>query len=71
MTYQFSCEQCSKTIEVEIPMSEYNSQKDKQFCPDCNSKLKRVIEWNGMAYRVGGYSEEAGAAKWQSRPIKK
>ena len=71
MTYQFSCEQCSKIVEIDIPMSEYNLHKDKQFCPTCNSKLKRVIEWNGMAYRVGGYSEEAGAAKWQSSPIKK
>ena len=71
MTYQFSCEQCSKTIEVEIPMSEYDSQKDKQFCPKCNSKLKRVIEWGGMAYHVGGYSEEAGAANWQTQQIKK
>ena len=71
MTYQFSCEKCSKVIEVDIPMSEYNSYKDKQFCPACNSKLKRVIEWNGMAYRVGGYSEEAGAAKWQTQQIKK
>ena len=71
MIYQFSCKQCSKEIEVDIPMNEYSYQKDKQFCPDCNSKLERVIEWNGMAYRVGGYSEEAGAAKWQSQTIKK
>ena len=71
MTYQFSCEQCSKIVEIDIPMNEYNTHKDKHFCSICNSKLKRIIEWNGMAYRIGGYSEEAGAAKWQSSPIKK
>ena len=52
-------------------MDKYKDFKDKQFCPDCNSKLERVIGWNGLAFRVGGYSEEAGAAKWQSQTIKK
>ena len=71
MTYEFRCDKCNKTIEVDIPMDKYKDFKDKQFCPDCNSKLERVIEWNGIAYQVGGYSEEAGAAKWQSQTIKK
>lgn len=28
-------------------MSEYDEEKDKQFCVHCGAKLKRVLEFNG------------------------
>lgn len=50
MTYKFSCNTCKKTFDIDIPMAEYDSLKDKQLCPVCLAVLlKRVIEWNGIA----------------------
>ena len=66
MKYRFRCDKCIKVFEVDIPMNEYNQEKDKQFCSECNSKLERIIEWNGPACNLGGYSEVGGVANWQS-----
>ena len=30
-------------------MADYDKEKNNQVCPDCNSKLDRVIEWEGIA----------------------
>ena len=55
MTYKFCCPECKKTFDIDIPMAEYDSLKDKQLCPVCLALdsnqilLKRVIEWNGIA----------------------
>lgn len=55
MLYKFSCPSCKYVTEIDIPMSEYDSQKDKQICPVCyavNSNqvlMNRVIEWTGIA----------------------
>lgn len=47
MTYTFRCEKCNKQEEINIPMSEYDEEKDKQVCVYCRAKLKRVLEFNG------------------------
>ena len=49
MIYNFKCENCGKLIEVAISIKEYDKVKNRQNCPLCNGKLKRVIEWNGIA----------------------
>lgn len=55
MKYKFKCPECKKTFDIDIPMVEYDSLKDKQICPVClaldsnHVLLKRVIEWNGIA----------------------
>lgn len=66
MIYNFQCEKCDKVFEIDIPMDKYKEEKEKQFCPVCNSKLNRIIEWNGPACNLGGYSDVGGVAKWQS-----
>ena len=48
MYYKFKCEKCGKAQEVEIAIKDYDKEKDKQEC-SCGGKLKRVIEWNGIA----------------------
>ena len=53
MIYRFSCENCKKNFEVEIPMDAYKKEKDNQFCPICNSKMTRVLEWTGVAIGSG------------------
>ena len=59
MKYAFQCPTCNKTFDIDIPMTEYDSLKDKQLCPVCyalNSNqvlLKRVIEWDGIASGSG------------------
>lgn len=53
MFYRFHCDKCKKDLQVNIPMNLYDSEKDKQLCPECNSKLNRVIEWTGIAKGTG------------------
>ena len=53
MIYNFKCENCGKLIEVAISIKEYDKVKNKQACPLCNGRLKRVIEWNGIATGSG------------------
>ena len=64
MKYLFNCEKCGKSAEIEIKISNYDNEKDKQFC-NCGGKMKRVIEWQGGAYHLGGYSDVGGIAHWQ------
>ena len=52
MFYKFKCENCGKAQEVEIAIKDYDKEKDKQEC-SCGGKLKRVIEWNGIAEGSG------------------
>lgn len=50
--YKFKCESCGKCQEVEIAIKDYDKEKDKQEC-SCGGKLKRVIEWSGIAEGSG------------------
>ena len=52
MFYKFKCENCGKVQEVEIAIKDYDKEKDKQEC-SCGGKLKRVIEWEGIAEGSG------------------
>ena len=51
----FKCPSCKYVTEIDIPISEYDNQKNCQLCPVCyavdssNQVLKRVIEWSGIA----------------------
>lgn len=55
MLYKFRCPSCNYTIEIDIPIAEYDNQKNCQICPVCYAVdsnqvlLKRVIEWTGIA----------------------
>ena len=53
MNYNFKCENCGKKIDVEICIKDYDRLKNNQICPDCKGKLKRVIEWGGIATGSG------------------
>lgn len=53
MKYLYTCEKCKKDFEMEIAMKDYAFQKDKQTCPKCNSVMRRVIEWRGIAEGSG------------------
>lgn len=64
MEYKFRCK-CGKEMQVEIPMRNYFEEKNKVFCPDCGQKMERVLEWEGPAENLGGYSDVAGKAGWQ------
>ena len=48
MNYLFKCVSCKKKREIDIPMSEYDKQKNNQVC-ECGGKMQRVIEWQGIA----------------------
>lgn len=47
MKYTFECELCGVQAELDIPMSEYDTGKDRQVCAKCSGKMKRVLEWQG------------------------
>lgn len=55
MKYEFRCPVCRSTINIDMPIEDYDNQKDKQICPICYAVdsnqvlLKRVIEWSGIA----------------------
>lgn len=66
MLYRFRCITCGKYHYKNIPMDKYDELKDKQICDDDGNLLERVIEWNGPANNLGGYSDVAGRAGWQS-----
>lgn len=59
MLYKFACPSCEYVTEIDIPIAEYDNQKDKQLCPVCYAVdsnqvlLKRVLEWSGIASGSG------------------
>ena len=52
MNYDFKCVKCGVTIEKDIPLAEYDRQKDSQVC-FCGGEMKRVLEWKGIATGSG------------------
>ena len=66
MEYRFRCPKCGNEQKIAIPMDEYDEKKNSQTCKKCGNLLERVIEWNGPANNLGGYSDVAGRANWQS-----
>lgn len=46
-------------------MSDYDTEKTKQKCTNCNSKMERVIEFSGSVGVTGGYDAVVGKASWQ------
>lgn len=67
MNYTFRCNRCLRLQTRAIPVDRYDEEKDKQICSYCtvNTKMERVIEWNGPANNLGGYSDVGGRAQWQ------
>lgn len=65
MNYKFKCNECGNTEVVSIKVDDYDKEKDLQKCSNCGSKLERVIEWDGPATNLGGYSDVGGKASWQ------
>lgn len=62
--YDFECEECKTTFEVEIPMSEYSEKKDNQVCPNCGKKLTRVMnQISGTIYNCGGFYDTDNGKK--------
>lgn len=59
MLYKFRCPSCNYTAGIDIPIAEYDEQKNRQICPVCYAidsnqvLLKRVIEWSGTATGSG------------------
>ncbi len=68
MIFTFRCNRCLRLQERNIPLSDYDKEKGKQVCAYCPGKtiMERVIEWEGPATNLGGYSDVAGNAHWQA-----
>ena len=49
MKYNFICKSCGAEEEKEIPIKDYDEQKEKQVCPACGGKMQRLLEWCGIA----------------------
>ena len=61
MIYRFCCESCAKIFNVEIAIKDYDRLKNRQTCPECGQKMKRVIEWEGIATGSGdGWCGKSG-----------
>ena len=64
MYYRFRCKRCGKDEYRDINIDSYMEVKDKQRCIECGGKMERILEWNGPAQNLGGFSEN-GVASWQ------
>lgn len=71
MFYDFRCDNCGEVQEKEICIKDYDRVKNSQTCNRCGGTLKRIIEWQGGAYNLGGYSDIGGTARWQSGSVVK
>lgn len=62
MKYLFSCTKCKKKENRDIPIQNYDEQKNKQIC-SCGAKMHRVIEWTGIAEssNMNGWFGKAGS----------
>lgn len=65
MFYKFKCEKCNTTVERQIPIDDYDKEKNNQKCNNCGNTLVRVIEFEGAFGNTGGYDSVAGRAGWQ------
>jgi len=65
MTYLFECEECDEKKEVDIPMSEYDNQKNNQIC-DCGGKLHRVIQFDGAVGLCSGMYGTNSNGSWNN-----
>ena len=55
MQYDFICVKCRKKTVLECSIKEYDNLKEKQFCPKCNGKMKRILSNFGLVYKCGGF----------------
>ena len=53
MKYRFICTECKCEEEKEIAVKDYDTEKEKQTCSNCGTKMQRVIEWEGFAKGSG------------------
>ena len=66
MTYVFVCPHCKRTYQKDIRMSDYDTEKNNQFCDDDKTKLERIFEpFSGSIGSTGGYDSVRGKASWQ------
>lgn len=53
--YVFKCEKCGIQEDREIPITQYDELKNKQFCK-CGEKMVRVFTpISGTLYKCGGF----------------
>lgn len=65
MFYTFECKSCKTSKEVNIPMSDYDKEKDNQYCDNCKQKLTRVLEWTGgVKLCAGCYGVDSSGKTW-------
>jgi len=55
MYYRFICtdKNCGCEEDKNIPVADYDREKEKQICSNCGAKMQRVIEWEGIATGSG------------------
>lgn len=55
MYYRFICtdKNCGCEEEKNIPVADYDTEKERRVCSNCGAKMQRVIEWGGIATGSG------------------
>ncbi len=60
-SYDFRCDNCNKTFEIRMSLSEHSEQKDKMTCQECHSKLTQVVAPLRFKLQGGGwFNQEYG-----------
>lgn len=57
MKYEYKCINCGKEYFVDIPISKYEEEKDKQFC-SCGKKLTRYFSSCNFILKGHGWARD-------------
>ena len=60
--YEYQCEKCSYNLVVMMSMKEYSS-KLKYNCPNCGTRVKRVITAPAIHFGAGFFKDGYESAK--------
>lgn len=67
MIYIFQCPLCKRAYQKDIKMSDYDTDKDKQFCDDDKTKLERMFEpFSGSIQLSNGMYGIDGNGGWNA-----
>lgn len=67
MTYQFKCEKCNNIEDKTIAIDDYDKEKNNQICSKCNSRMERVLGFDGsISLSSGMYGIDSPNGGWNS-----
>ena len=60
--YRWICDQCTFHLTETMSIKKYNS-KEKKYCPNCGTTVRRIIENVGVSFGKGFFRDGYESAK--------